>query len=82
MYDAGMLDPVCIRDDDHGLAEVQVEQLGHYRASHRDCPTCLQPINTQPTGADRIELEMMQEELDAAYAQIKDLERRLLEAAI
>jgi glycosyltransferase involved in cell wall biosynthesis len=53
-YDAGLLDPSCIFDTDHGLAPIQVAQRAEYDASRSDCPTCGRPLNTGPTLSDRI----------------------------
>jgi glycosyltransferase involved in cell wall biosynthesis len=47
MFEAGILDPICLDDDDpdaSGLTEDQVARCGKYRAEHADCPTCGKPL--------------------------------------
>ena len=63
LFDGGVLDPVCCNEPGNGLAPLQVEQLGHYRAIHEHCPTCGQELNSRPTLADEI-----YEELEAEAA--------------
>lgn len=48
LFEAGLLDPVCLLEDDpdrSGLAVQQLAVAGKYRAEHAHCPTCLQPLN-------------------------------------
>jgi hypothetical protein len=52
LFEAGLLDPACLSDEDNGLTEAQMARLGYYRAAHEYCPTCSQRLNTQPTKAD------------------------------
>ena len=54
LFDAGKLDPVCLTSTDHGLAPVQVDQLGKYRADRQFCKTCGQKYNSGLTRADEI----------------------------
>lgn len=63
LFDGGLLDPCCIDRDGTGLAEIQIEQLGKYRADRETCPTCHQVVNTRETAADRIEAEMIAAEV-------------------
>lgn len=54
LFEAGVLDPVCIQGDDHGLSDAQVEQIGAYTAAKEWCPTCHQQLNTGIQKADVI----------------------------
>jgi hypothetical protein len=50
LFEAGMLSPKCLDDNDPrvtGLAPQQVARLGLYRAEHSRCPTCGQSINSE-----------------------------------
>lgn len=58
MFDAGLLDPECCDENDQGLTELQVDQLGWYRATHSACPSCGRECGC-PTAADRFEAEMI-----------------------
>jgi hypothetical protein len=43
LFEAGILDPRCLDDDDpdiSGLTDAQIERAGKYRAQYSDCPTC------------------------------------------
>ncbi len=62
LYDGGKLDNACLEGDDTGLAEIQVEQLGFYRAMHEPCPTC-GALDGGGTATQRIEIEMLETEL-------------------
>lgn len=48
LFDAGVLDPVCV-DDDMGVDAARVED---YRARHSFCPTCHQRLGSGETQAD------------------------------
>lgn len=81
LFDAGLLDPCCLDEDDNGLAPAQVEDLGLYRAMHEDCPTCGKKLSDgEATAADRIELEMLKAELAEAYERIRELSAERVEA--
>ncbi len=48
LYEAGILDPACLDDDDpdnSGLTEQQIEYAGKYRAKFSDCPSCGRPLD-------------------------------------
>ncbi len=62
MFDAGILDPVCINEQGDGLVESQVAQLGKYRADMEYCPTCGTRVNTGVSRADDIERDMIAQE--------------------
>lgn len=58
LFEAGVLDPICLDDDDPdncGLTEEQVAAAGKYRAQYSDCPTCgkalreAEPLSGIPT---------------------------------
>lgn len=57
LFDAGLLDPACCGEDNHGLTEVQVAQLDDYRNAHSHCLGCGRSCDC-PTAADRIEREL------------------------
>lgn len=61
-FDAGVLSPACLEEDDHGLAFEQIASIPEYNASHSHCPTCQQELNTRPTRADQIMDELDMEE--------------------
>jgi hypothetical protein len=48
LFEAGLLDPSCLHEDDPkncGLAPHQVKAIGGYQAAHSKCPTCGQELN-------------------------------------
>lgn len=59
LFEAELLDPACLGEDDHGLAMEQAVKLPEYTASHAHCSLCGQQLNTQPTYADSL--------MEAAY---------------
>lgn len=47
LFEAGILDPICLDDDDpdaSGLTDEQIERCGKYRAQYSNCPTCQRPL--------------------------------------
>lgn len=76
LFDAGMLDPVCLTEDDLGLAPQQLEALPEYLAHKSHCFTCGQELNTRPNLADKYfekaELERNVAELEAANAILRE----------
>lgn len=51
LFEAGLLDPCCLHDDDPkncGLDPRQVEAIGGYQAQHGACPTCGRALNGEP----------------------------------
>lgn len=43
LFEAGVLDPACLNEDDPdqgGLTDMQVQRAGKYRAQYENCPTC------------------------------------------
>jgi glycosyltransferase involved in cell wall biosynthesis len=54
LFDAGVLNPVCLSDEHNGLALEQLPGVDQYRAMHEHCPTCGQLLNEQKTLADKI----------------------------
>ena len=54
LFEAELLDPVCLVGDDPGLAPSQLERLPEYSAQHAHCELCGQPLNSQPTKADEL----------------------------
>jgi glycosyltransferase involved in cell wall biosynthesis len=46
MFEADLLDPVCLEGPDHGLAPEQVDRFDSYRAHMEWCPTCQQRLNS------------------------------------
>lgn len=55
LWEAGVLDPLCVEGDDTGLAPQQVAELKKHSASERWCPTCGQGLNSRETRADSLE---------------------------
>lgn len=57
LWEAGVLDPVCVDPDgdDHGLTERQLAGLAAYSGAHAHCQTCGQRLGSQPTRADELE---------------------------
>jgi hypothetical protein len=53
LYDAGLLDPMCLSEDDAGLAPEQLASLPHYLAHKSHCFTCGQELNSRPNLADK-----------------------------
>jgi glycosyltransferase involved in cell wall biosynthesis len=53
LYEAELLDPVCLSGDDPGLAPAQLERLPDYSADHSACALCGQLLGG-PTRADAI----------------------------
>lgn len=78
LFDAGILDPICINEDDSGLAPQQVEERGLYRAANEHCLSCGQQLDGSPTEVDLIELEMLREEV----AQLQHENRELRAARV
>lgn len=58
LFDGGILDNACLGEDENGLAPIQVEQLGKYRAAHEWCTQCGQQMGTRPTHADAVMAEL------------------------
>jgi glycosyltransferase involved in cell wall biosynthesis len=61
LWEAGLLDPVCLRianEDDIGLAPHQLERLPEYLERHSWCQTCGQRLNSSPTRAETIFAEL------------------------
>jgi glycosyltransferase involved in cell wall biosynthesis len=52
LFEGNILDPACLTDDDHGLAEGQVAKMGDYSAAHAYCGLCHQRLGSQPTKSD------------------------------
>lgn len=57
LFDAELLDPVCLQGDDPGLHPDQLGRLEEYSASKEYCPHCSQRLNTQPTLSDDLYAE-------------------------
>ncbi len=65
LFDAGLLDPICLLEDDTGLAPSQLEHLPHYIASKSHCFTCGEELNTRPRLADKyFQFDEMQREIE------------------
>lgn len=58
LFEANLLDPVCLDNDDAGLAVEQVEKLDNYTASNSHCQLCGQRLGSKPTYADELYEEM------------------------
>jgi glycosyltransferase involved in cell wall biosynthesis len=58
LFEANLLDPVCLVGDDLGLAPEQLAEIPDYSAAHAHCDACGQRLNTVPTRADDL-LEVM-----------------------
>lgn len=52
MFDADLLDPVCLQGEDSGLHPRQLAEVPDYSASHSHCSHCGQRLGSQPTYAD------------------------------
>ena len=52
MFEADLLDPSCIEEDDNGLAAAQLARIPDYSAAHSYCQMCKQRLNSQPTRGD------------------------------
>jgi hypothetical protein len=66
LFEANLLDPVCLTpdvDEDIGLTVAQVERLGAYSSRHAYCELCHQRLNSVPTRADDIEADLIEEAL-------------------
>ena len=59
LFEAGLLDPACLKDEDTGLTEFQLRRLEDYSASHSYCSECGQKLGTGITKADVIEKELI-----------------------
>lgn len=59
LFENGLLDPACLSTNDSGLTDEQVKKIPNYTAAHSHCPTCGQRVNSSPTLADEIELQMI-----------------------
>lgn len=53
MFEAGVLDPICVVHDD-GLSSLQLERLDSYSAQFDNCPTCGHKIGIEAEDAIRI----------------------------
>jgi hypothetical protein len=79
LYDAGMLDPICLTDDDLGLAPQQLESLPEYLAHKSHCFTCGQELNTRPNLADKyFQHDEMQREIDRLNRELDVLRQQHL----
>lgn len=74
LFERGVLDPSCLTGDDAGLVPQQVERVNEYSANKEWCGTCLQQLNTRPTKADWIALEM---ERDSLREQLESLREKV-----
>lgn len=70
LFDNGVLDNACLGDGDQGLAPIQVEQLGLYRAEREYCPTCTQQLNSGIKKSDVIFAELEAEADDQFQAAV------------
>jgi hypothetical protein len=58
-FDAGILDPRCIDDNDEGLAPEQANQIAEYKAHEAFCDSCGQMLNSGISKSDVIFNEMV-----------------------
>lgn len=69
LFDAGKLDPVCLVDDDHGLAPEQLEGLDQYIAHKSHCSKCGQTLNSRPNLADKYYIEALEKRIEELEAE-------------
>jgi len=54
LFEAELLDPLCLVGDDPGLSPSQLERMPEYSAQHSHCALCGQILNSALTRADEI----------------------------
>lgn len=60
LFEADLLDPVCLEGLDVGLLPQQLDRLPEYRDRHNHCQLCGQELNSKPTKADKIYADLSQ----------------------
>lgn len=72
LFERGVLDPSCLEGEGVGLVPVQMDRVNEYSGNKEWCDTCRQQLNTKPSRADWIELNMENESLREQLATLSE----------